>query len=322
MAPSSRDHPSVGAISYLINHVVLPPKLPQEDDHDAKHEQHIFHFMIGALQDLHNVVKVDYTEVVKKAITTVENLRDGRDDRGDVSEVQLEALLTKLTNSETIGALPLEIKKQNAGILISRCANNLNFEFFELSPTNEAAMQLGRLVRTFPGHVSKIPVSKMTSDLQKSLAGTIAKMTTQAAPGFQPRVRKGGETLDEDRDTTHPGLVTDFLMNIITAIGDTTNVQRISKNTREETLWNDCLQPWRRSPLWLLLRVSLHLHFVRNSRGLQSSDSLYKAFMIFLLSRLLSSVCNMIEYITNILSSLLNILSEMLFEYDITAISS
>ena len=293
--------PPAKVTSYLVDHIVLPPKLPQEDDRDAKHEEHIFHLAIGALQDLQNVVNTEQTEFVTEAIATVENLRDGRDSSGNVSEVQLEALLAKLTNDKAAGSLPLEIKAQNAGIIIRRYAGHLNFEFFELSPTNEAAMNLGRLVRTFPGYASRIPISQMEPDLRKSLAGTIAKMTTQVASGFQPQVRKNNKMLDEDRDTTHPGLVTDFLMNIIAAVGGTTDVQRIRKNTREDVLWNDCLQPWRRSPLWLLLRVALQLHFVRGSDGAGASNSLYKAFMIFLLSRLLRSVRKVISCSANIL---------------------
>ncbi|KAF1841017.1 uncharacterized protein K460DRAFT_347564 [Cucurbitaria berberidis CBS 394.84] len=279
--------------TYLYHHIVLPPKLPQENDHVNSHERHLFSVVIQVLKDLRDNVRNEHIEAVTSAIATIENLRDGRDHYGDVSEAQLLALLTKLTQGETTGAVPLEIKAQNAGILVSRCSDNLYFEFFELSPTNEAAMRSGRLTRTFPGHASRIPVTKMAElELQKTLASTIAKMTTQTAPGFQPQVRKNGEMLDEDRDTTHPGLVTDFLMNMIAAVGEATDVPGIIKNTREETLWSNCLQPWRRSPLWLLIRVSLQLLFARNDGNTRSSGKLYKAFMIFMLSQLLESAKN------------------------------
>lgn len=286
MALSGGHHPSAEAVSYMIHHVVLPPELPQEDDRNPGHERNLLEQAVLALQDLQSITKGEYANTVTSAIATIKNLRDCRNDRGDASEAQIERFLTKLTMGETDEALPLEIKVQNAGTLISRCANSVNFEFFELLPANEAAMNPGRLIRIFPGYAAEIPISKMTPELQKSLARTISKMTTQTAPDFQPEVRKNGKMLAENRDTTHPGLVTDFLMTFITALGKSTNVQRISKNTREEVLWNDCFQPWKRSPLWLLLRVALQLHFTRATDSLQPPDQLYKAFMIIFLSRL------------------------------------
>lgn len=154
-------------------------------------------------------------------------------------------------------------------------------------------MQSGRLIRSFPAHAACIPVKDMTlMDLRTSIAATIAKMSTQTAPGLQPQIRKNNKMMDEARDTSHPGLVTDFLMNVITALGETTDVHRIIKNTREDVLWSDALSPWRRSPLWLLLRVSLQLLFARKECQVKYSDGLYKSFMIFLLARLLQSAEN------------------------------
>jgi hypothetical protein len=119
---------------------------------------------------------------------------------------------------------------------------------------------VGSLVRTFPGCASKVPLATMREEaFVQSLAFTLAKMSTQAAPGFQPQVRKTGQLLDEYRDTTNPGLVTDWFIIYIAALGVLTETARIPKNTREEVLWRDCLQPWRQIPLWLLVRVVLQL---------------------------------------------------------------
>ncbi|KAF1941797.1 hypothetical protein EJ02DRAFT_490907 [Clathrospora elynae] len=283
--------PSAEATAYVFHHVVLPPKLPQAYDHDPAHERSLFEVVIQALKALNRHVKVSHIETVTSAIATVENLRGSRDGCGNVSEVQLQDLLAKLTDGKASGAVPLEIKEQNAAILVSQCADSLNFEFFELSPTNESAMRSGRLVRTFPGYASSIPTINMQIvDLRKTIAGTIAKMTTQSAPGFQPQVRKNKKLMDEDRDTCHPGLVTDFFMNVVTALGEPTDVKRITKHTREDVLWRDCRSPWRRSPLWLLLRVSIQLLFLRHATDTQPTDGLYKAFMVFMLARLLDLV--------------------------------
>jgi hypothetical protein len=279
------------ATAYLYHHVVLPPKLPQKDDSDAVHERFLFEMVIQALEYLMNIVDESCAGTVTSAIAMIKNLRDSRDGHGDVSEVQLETLLSDLTAGGIHSPVPLEIKAQNACILISHHQGHLIFEFFELSPTNEAAMRSTRLTRTFPGYASRIAVNQiMDPSLQKSIAGTIAKMATQSAPGFQPQARKNGKNEDEYRDTTAPGLVTDFFMTIIAVLGETTDVRRITKATREDVLWTRCKQPWRRSPLWLLVRVVLQLWFTRNATNLQSPDKLYKAFMVCMLSQLLDTV--------------------------------
>jgi hypothetical protein len=283
--------------AYLYHHVVLPPELPQKDDSDAVYERCLLDMVIQALEYLVAIVYEGHTNTVTSAIAMIKNLRDNRDGYGDVSEVQLETLLSSLTADETHSPVPLEMKAQNAGILISRQAEYLIFEFFELAPTNEAALRATRLAREFPGYASRIAVKKiMDPSLRKSIAGTIAKMATQSAPGFQPQARKNGKNEDEYRDTTAPGLVTDFLMTVITVLGETTDVKRITKATREDVLWDRCRQPWRRSPLWLLVRVVLQLYFTRNAANLQSPDNIYKAFMICMLSRLLGTVCFVLFY--------------------------
>jgi hypothetical protein len=277
--------------AYLYHHVVLPPELPQKDDSDAAYEGCLLDMVIQALEYLVAIVDESHTDTVTSAIGMIKNLRDNRDGYGDLNEVQLETLLSSLTANETHSPVPLEIKAQNAGILISRQTEYLIFEFFELAPTNEAALRATRLTRVFPGYASRIAVDQiMDSSLRKSIAGTIAKMATQSAPGFQPQARKNGKDEDEYRDTTAPGLVTDFLMTVIAVLGETTDVKRITKATREDVLWTQCKQPWRRSPLWLLVRVVLQLWFTRNATNLQSPDNIYKAFMICMLSRLLDMV--------------------------------
>jgi hypothetical protein len=293
MAPSDDLPTTTGAATYLIHHVVLPPKLPQQDDYKAAHEQYLIVTVICALRDLRDCVKdQNMKNLVTSAITTITNLDDSRDTDGNVSESLLSKVLHKLAVATSDEQVPLEIKAQNAGLLISRRGDFIDFEPFELSPVNKKAMgTVGRLVRTFPGSASRIPVSIMQDkDFRKSLAYTIAKLTTQTAPGMQPQVRKEGQFHNEDRDTTHPTMVSDWLMNYIAAFGGLTDTVRITKNTREEVLWHDCRHPWRRSPLWLLIRVTLQLLFARASATTQSLHGLYKVFMAQLLLRILQSV--------------------------------
>lgn len=235
------------------------------------------------------MVRDEHLDGVDSAITAIDMSMRSRDCDGNVSEVQLQGLLSELTQAKQGFALPLEVRAQNAGVLISRAADEVIFEFFELAPLNEASMQPGRLIRAFPGLTASIALTKFEEDdLLQSLSRTISKMSRQAAPGFQRQTCKAGSSHDETRDTTNPDLVTDYLMNIVTAVGRTYQSARIIKNTREEVMWKDEQLPWHRSPLWLLIRVILQLHFTRTCSRFKSPDSLYKIFMVLLTTRIVN----------------------------------
>jgi hypothetical protein len=280
--------PLADITAYLYHHVVLPPKLPQEDDRSPENDVALFETVTQALKALKIHVKSEHVGPVSAAIATVENLRRSRDGYGYTNELELQTLLTKIASDDTAGMLPIEIREQNAAVIARRSGDNIQFEFFELSPTNSAAMNSGRLVRRFPGHAAKIPrAMAREADLRQSISSTLAKMTTQKVPSFQPKITKNGKSMSEERDTTDPGMITNFYMNIIAAFGEPTEAKRIWKHTREDVLWDSCLYPWRRSPLWLLLRVSLQLHFTREAPDTLHEDGLYKAFMVFMLVQLL-----------------------------------
>ncbi|KAH3956582.1 hypothetical protein HBH98_241660 [Parastagonospora nodorum] len=286
--PNGSDDPAQRT-AYLIRHVVLPPQLPHTDDRDTSKDKLLLDTVLLALQSLKALVNDNCVKLVATAVALVDNLSRCRDSDGNASEGQLRILPNELVKNPSDNTVPIEIKAQNAALLVSRKADYIVFESFELSPTNEAAMTSGRLKRVFPALASRIPVVKMQQEqLRKTVASTIAKLTTQKALGFQPKVRKALTVHDEPRDTASPAMVTDWFMNLTAALGDPMDTVRIMKNTREEVLWQKG-QPWRRSPLWLLLRVSLQLLFSSNAGGSHPTFELYKAFMIILLSHMLRS---------------------------------
>ncbi|TKA23246.1 hypothetical protein B0A54_17994 [Friedmanniomyces endolithicus] len=188
------------------------------------------------------------------------------------------------------GAILLYISAQNAGMLTSRVSDQdsdlaIRFEAFELSPRNNAVYQeAGRLHRSFPGSAVDIDLKVFAeTGLVVTIARTLAKMSHQAAPGMQPQARKAGTNMDEDRDTTHPGMISELVMGFLNVTGHPAQVNIISKNTREEVLWRDARSPWRRYPVWMLLRVALQLKFPHD---------LYKEFIVFMMSRVINDSRN------------------------------
>lgn len=84
-----------------------------------------------------------------------------------------------------------------------------------------------------------------------------------------------------------PRFVTELLMGILRAVGrPLDNVERIYKHTREDVMWKDALKPWRRSPLWLFLRVALQTSLMQ-IKGEEQSHERYKFFMLFFMANVL-----------------------------------
>ena len=159
----------------------------------------------------------------------------------------------------------------------------------EISPTNEAVMQTkGRLRRCFPGPAMAIAQGRIAdASFLSPVVDLLVKLDVETPQQALPTVRKAGSQVVEIRDTVHPMFVTEMLTGILRAIGRPLTVHRIYKHTREDVLWKDTLKPWRRSPLWLFVRVAL-----QTSLKCCESPEIhlrYKSFMLFFMSQILDT---------------------------------
>jgi hypothetical protein len=173
-------------------------------------------------------------------------------------------------------------------MLIRRDPDGAFFEVFELSPNNNSVMSTkGRLRRSFPAFVVFIPLKEFSDEgFQVTMSHTISKMSAEHVDEMQPKVTKAGNKQSENRDTAMPYLVTEHLVSFLRAVGRPASALSISKNTREEVTWKNAKTPWRRTPIWLLLRVTMQLTFSRLSAD--PSESAFKPFMVFLMSHILN----------------------------------
>lgn len=188
-------------------------------------------------------------------------------------------MLTRLTG----GTISLHVRAQNSGVMFSKIDDSVHLEVFELTPQDRAVLTTkGRLRRTFPGPAFSLGLDIFQQDgLINTIANTLAKMSYQKSVKQQRSVRRDGRTHE---DTTCPGLITELLVGFFSSMGQPADVMRVWKNTREEVMWQQCLSPWRRSPLWLLIRVTMQLMFSRASGTSDHSRHLYKVFMLFFMA--------------------------------------
>ncbi|RMD42864.1 hypothetical protein DV735_g2274, partial [Chaetothyriales sp. CBS 134920] len=278
--------PSLDAVLYLIRHIFLPPKLPGKNDSSLENETALVDITVHALEEFKKQATDDCYAPIDSVIDMVKTLKLVNDTI-DINERELASALKDLPKKG--GTILLHIRAQNAGVMISKVDRSICVEAFELSPLNEQVITTkGRLRRTFPGPAVALTLDAFEQPgFQATMAHTLAKMSHQSAFETQPRVKKAGHMHDENRDTTHPKIVTELFMAFLSPNGEPANLPRLCKNTREEVMWNDALLPWRRSPVWMLLRVAMQLVFSRLAGPESSSLGFYKTFMAFLMATVL-----------------------------------
>ncbi|KAF2136619.1 uncharacterized protein K452DRAFT_237232 [Aplosporella prunicola CBS 121167] len=255
MAPSSK------GLDFLINHVVLPPKLPQEeDDEDDRQEGEflLLQMVRKSAETLVHHLEEDTKEVwdpVLRLLRNMENLSQnnaGWEDR----------LTQVLLNLQISDAVSFHVKAQNAGLLIFRPDEDHVFvHAFEASARCESVMKTNeRLIWDFPGRSVAVDSNLLQNGrFVQDLVTMAWKMCREGVNLSMPTSRKAGQYHKEERDTVHPGLVTEGLMSMLESLGAPCKSPSIRKFIRDDVNWNNCRLPWRRSPLWLVIRVSIQL---------------------------------------------------------------
>ena len=174
-------------------------------------------------------------------------------------------------------------------MIIRRNEDAYIFELFELSPRSADVMETeGRLERCFPGPAISVPARRVREPaFLRELTKCIVELDRNVPAEALPRTQKAGTQHAEGRDTTNPMFVTDMLASLLMQVGTPLEtVTRVYKHTRDDVLWKDCLHPWRRSPVWLLLRVAFQTSLMTTDPT--PGTDCYKAWMIYLLCDILA----------------------------------
>ncbi|KAM4057152.1 hypothetical protein HRG_003996 [Hirsutella rhossiliensis] len=276
MAPPSGAH-----LESVISDVFLPVKLPSRSQ-GRGHEDYLVDCVLTALKDFRSCVGEDMREAICAATQMILNFKRTRTDFGGVDQDRLQKLFSELAKDDSF-VIPLHVKAQNAGIVIRRTDKTAVFEVFQLTPPNQTVLAaVGRLRRCFPSlGVAVTPKIFTSLDFQATSAATISKMSEQHVSETA-----SGHAYPDD-ESINPTLVTDLLSSFLLSNGKSSPGKVIWKNTREEVNLSDGKsRPWKRSAVWLLLRVSLQQIMSPTLKGTQS-DGIYKRWMIFHLAQLL-----------------------------------
>ncbi|KAH9169117.1 hypothetical protein EDB89DRAFT_1908866 [Lactarius sanguifluus] len=218
----------------VVEHVFLPPKLPQQ----------------APTEEAERETNVALCHILKRAVRTFSK---------DLSPLQqsLWARMVKMMGSihQTARAPVVEAELADA---LSDLAVGVRFEIFEVSPpTSDILSTNGKLLCSYPG-----PAIQISSDIfskkcfLRELASFLIQMDVDILDSAATTV-KAGSTVREVRESAHPRYISELLVGILRGFGQPASVNRITKRIGDEVLLKDAYKPWRRSPLWLVIRVAL-----------------------------------------------------------------
>ena len=175
------------------------------------------------------------------------------------------------------------IRAQNVAILFRKTQDVTIFESFEVSPKAEDVMTTqGKLICSYPGPAIEIPNAVFEDEeFLSELVNFLVHMNDDILDAA-PTSRKAQSTVLETRDTTHPRYITELLTGILRSVGRPADIVRITKRVGDDVVWNNSELPWRRSSLWLLIRVAIQTSLDRSTLG----HDTYKQFMLFFMCRL------------------------------------
>jgi hypothetical protein len=173
----------------------------------------------------------------------------------------------------------VRVQAQNAAVVVRVLVDHVRFEMFEVCPQASVVTSTnGKLLCSYPGPAVQIsPEVFFNASFLQELASFLVQMDADVLDSTATTV-KAGSTVREVRETTHPRYISELLVGILRGFGRPSSVDRITKRIGEEVFWKDAYKPWRRSPLWLVIRVALQTSLDRY---------IYKAFILFFHGQLL-----------------------------------
>jgi hypothetical protein len=125
-------------------------------------------------------------------------------------------------------------------------------------------------------------------DVLGGLANVLSYFSANEIEDALPTTKKGGSEHHETRNVASPRYISEAIAGILRATqptdGPSFQTPFIIKRLDDHVLWKSALKPWRRSPIWLLIRVSLQTTL--SEWGVADGFG-YKAFQAFFMAKIL-----------------------------------
>ncbi|KAG8719382.1 hypothetical protein FRC09_011187 [Ceratobasidium sp. 395] len=294
--------PEADSLLNVVYHVFLPPQLPQQapsEDHQRQINLRLALLTLDAVEQYQTLVTSDsnlwrsMSRMLSRLAQRVKN---------SLAETQLQHDMAHMQPGDV---LALYIHEQNAAVLVRKTVANTTFEIFEVQAPNASVMSIpGKLVRHFPGPAIQVPNSvSEDAGFTRQISHFLSRMNADILEDAKPKTTKAGSTVAEERDSAHPHYISQLFTGILRGFGGEVEPRRVVKRIADEVLWNKTYLPWRRSPIWLIIRVAL-----------QTSVDDYKSFMAYFHARLLDLGCSEDCFPDGLLSTMRNKMARRLLK--------
>lgn len=242
-------------LDYLFNHIALPPTLPQKKETKLHIlEKALTESLLKWASSFRNGVGHNSTGPWDSIINTLFNC-DVLHAGGKLNSSSLETSFSQFGLGQ---CLLIYVAKQNAALLIYQYDSaEVIFEAYETSASSAGILaSSGPLLWDFPASAVAIPAETFGDPLfQAPLAVFLEQASVESLKQFVSVASKAGADAYEIRDSVESSLLTHMLMALLEANGRQVFPTKLRKHVRDDVCWNGSGKPWKRSSLWLTIRV-------------------------------------------------------------------
>ncbi|POS86765.1 hypothetical protein EPUL_003186 [Erysiphe pulchra] len=269
-------------IEILLNHIALPARLPgRQDENPNEIETQLVRRLLKATKfilDIPNSKHFDCWSSLYRSLLSSKSVNEN----GGLSASEIITALRELKEHDFV---LLHLTEQNAGVTVtlqnSGEVKELLFEVSEASAESENVLASSNaLLWEFPTSAVALPLSSYFKyDLEHELATFLAQAGNESVKHVASHTNKADSQAYESRDTIDPVIISGILMTILKGRGRKLFSPVLRKRIRDDVCWDGTgVNPWRRSPMWLLLRVAVERHLCAFV-GLEIGHLYYKLLM-------------------------------------------
>lgn len=242
-------------LEYLFNHIALPPKLPQRNETKLYILQKaLTENLLKWTSNFRDEVRHKSREPWDSVVNTLFNC-DVLHAGGKLNSSSLESSFSQLGLGQS---LLLYVARQNAGLLIYRYDSaEVVFEAYEASARSASILaSSGPLLWDFPASAVAIPAETFEDPrFQAQLATFLERASVESLKQFTSLVSEAGSDAYESHNSVGSSLITHMLMALLEANGRQVFPTKLRKHVRDDVCCDEFENPWKRSPLWLTIRV-------------------------------------------------------------------
>ncbi|CAF3875222.1 unnamed protein product [Rotaria sp. Silwood1] len=266
----------------ILNHLFLPHYLPSSADDDFliksnhQHEYMILEYMkeyLNLFESTNDTNKLSIFSVLISCVKHWSILQNPQ----TFTEANLQSIITQLTPGSF---LPLYFHAQNAAILIEIEENNIHQPLISswqvLLPTAEITSSLVPHLSCFPVTTYRLnDRSHLSSQVHCELLMDFMYNTIEYSKSY-----KAYRQVDEIRDVPESHYVCQWWIQQFQGIKIENNSNlsiQFKKKHRDQIRWNNAQIPFRRSGLWMTIKVVFHI--ILSKRLGHISTVIYKLFI-------------------------------------------